>query len=112
MRRPRAGWLGMLPVALLALTMLLPFLYMVSTALMGELDVFRYPPALAPARPHPDNFPAALTALPFGRFFLNSAIFATCPTTTQAAKIALFRKKRPNGRAVIVLLIPRFLIVN
>jgi len=119
----------MLPVALLALTMLLPFLYMVSTALMGELDVFRYPPALAPARPHPDNFPAALTALPFGRFFLNSAIFAACvvvgQVATSAAAAYAFARLRFPGRdrlflaflsvlmvPVIVLLIPRFLIVN
>src|SRR5437879_8496603 len=65
-------------VALVAAATLAPFLYMIATALMDEFEVLRYPPQLLPARPHPENFAVALTALPFGRFFLDTGIVAEC----------------------------------
>src|SRR6058998_228491 len=76
-RAPRSGPGSGLAIglALLAtLAMVLPFLYMLATALTGEWEAFRYPPALIPARARLETFPAPLTALPFDRFFLNSAI--------------------------------------
>src|SRR2546426_9181273 len=72
------GLLGGALVLPLAVTTLVPFLYMIATALMDEFEVLRYPPPLVPARPHPENFAAALTALPFDRFFLTTAIFSVC----------------------------------
>ena len=116
-------------VGLVALVMLLPFLYMLSTALMGEFDVLRYPPPLWPRSPRGENFAAALAALPFGRFFLNSVVFAGCAVAgqvlTSAAAAYAFARLRFPGRdrlflaflaALIVpttvLLVPRFLIVN
>ena len=56
--------------------MLLPFIWMLSTSLMNEFEVFRYPPPLVPAAPRWRNYPEALTALPFARFFANSAVLA------------------------------------
>lgn len=120
------AWLGVL---LLAATMVIPFLYMASTSLMDEFAVLRYPPAVLPAHPTLTNYPAALTALPFGRFFLNSAILATCVVigqllTSATAAYAFARLRFPGRDRVflaflsvlmvpaIVLLIPRFLIVN
>src|SRR5437762_5798442 len=102
---------------------------MIATALMDEFDVLRYPPPLLPARPHPENFAIALTALPFGRFFLNTAIFAGCVVVGQVATSAMaayaFARLRFPGRdrvfllylsvllvPVAVLLVPRFLIIN
>jgi multiple sugar transport system permease protein len=116
-------------VALLGCAMIVPFLYMIATSLMGEFEVLRYPPLLLPARPHPENFAAALTALPFGRFFLNSAIFSVGVVAGQVATSATaayaFARLRFPGRdrvflaylsvlmvPVVVLLIPRFLIIN
>jgi multiple sugar transport system permease protein len=113
----------------LALPMVVPFLYMVSTALMGEPDVLRHPPPLIPARPHPENFAAALTAVPFGRFFLNSAAVALCVVAGQVATSATaayaFARLRFPGRdrlflvylsvlmvPGVVLLVPRFLLIN
>src|SRR5947209_18808457 len=84
-RRVLAGVL----VALLAAATIAPFLYMIATALTDELEVLRYPPPLLPARPHPENFAGALTALPFGRFFLNSATFAGCVVVGQVATGAM-----------------------
>src|SRR5712691_10652300 len=116
-------------VALLGCAMIVPFLYMIATSLMGEFEVLRYPPPLVPARAHPENFAAALTALPFGRFFLNSVIFSVCVVVGQVATSAAagyaFARLRFPGRdrlfvlylsvlvvPVVVLLIPRFLIIN
>ncbi|HEX9393877.1 MAG TPA: carbohydrate ABC transporter permease [Gemmatimonadales bacterium] len=126
--RPGLGlaWVG---VVLLACTMVLPFLYMASTSLMDEFEVLRYPPAVVAAHPTLANYPGALTALPFGRFFLNSAILATCVVlgqllTSATAAYAFARLRFPGRDRVflaflsvlmvpaIVLLIPRFLIVN
>lgn len=110
--RGRVGtWVGLGLVGLLALAMVAPFLYMVSISLMGE------------------NYAGALRALPFGRFFLNSAIVATCVAVAQVLTSAMaayaFARLRFPGRdhlflvflsvlmvPAIVLLIPRFLMIN
>jgi len=130
MRRGRvAGWLWGVLVVLLAVTMALPFLYMVSTSLMDEFEALRTPPALLPAHPQWGNYPAALTAMPFGRFFLNTALFSGCVVVgqvlTSATAAYAFARLRFPGRdrlflvllsvlmvPAIVLLIPRFLLIN
>src|SRR5438270_12693847 len=95
-------------VALVAAATLAPFLYMIATALMDEFDVLRYPPQLLPARPHPENFAIALTALPFGRFFLNTAIFAGGVVVGQVATRGLAACSFPGlrvpgrGRALVL----------
>ena len=116
-------------VLVLALTMVVPFLYMVTTALMGEGEVLRYPRPLVPVSPHLGNFGAALTALPFARFFLNTAIFSVSVVagqvvTSTTAAYAFSRLRFPGRDRVfmaylsvlmvsaVVLLIPRFLIIN
>src|SRR2546425_12111430 len=107
----KAGERLAIGLALLAtLAMVLPFLYMLATPLTGEGEAFRYPPALIPARAHLENFPAAPTALPFDRFFLNSAILATCVVvgqllTSATAAYAVARPRFP-GRARLVLCSP------
>ena len=124
--KPRAT--SMAAIAL-GVAMVLPFLWMLSTSLMGEFEVFQYPPRLLPASPHWRNYPDALTALPFARFFVNSAVLALGTVigqvTTGAAAGYAFARFRFAGRSVlfagylgalmvpgIVLLIPRFLIVD
>src|SRR2546428_13972667 len=104
----------------LSLAMVAPFLYMVAAALQGEPGVLT---------PQWSNYPAALTALPFGRFFLNSALFAGCVVVgqvlTSAAAAYAFARLRFPGRdraflaflavlmiPAVVLLIPRFLIIH
>src|SRR5439155_122191 len=81
MRRGRWGvgaWVSGGVVLLLALVMVAPFLYIVATSLMGGLEALRSPPAVLPGSPRWANYAEALTAMPFGRFFVNSAIFAGC----------------------------------
>src|SRR5205814_912653 len=76
-------------LALIAGVTIVPFLYMIATALTDQFAVLRYPPPLVPARPHPENFAIALTALPFARFFLNTALFAGCVVVGQVATSAM-----------------------
>ena len=124
----KTGFIYCIAVAL-GITMLLPFLWMLSTSLMNEFEVYQFPPRLVPAHPVWSNYPDALTAAPFGRFFLNSAIMSTVIVlghlfTASTAGYAFARLRFP-GRdkvfilflanlmvPVIVLLIPRFLLVN
>ncbi|MGD8868720.1 MAG: carbohydrate ABC transporter permease [Gemmatimonadales bacterium] len=113
----------------LGITMLIPFLWMLSTSLMNEFEVYQFPPRLVPADPVWSNYPNALTAAPFGRFFLNSAIMSTVIVlghlfTASTAGYAFARLRFPGRERVfilflanlmvpvIVLLIPRFLLVN
>ncbi len=113
----------------LGFSMLVPFLWMVSTSLMDEFDVYQYPPRLLPLDPVWSNYPNALTAAPFLRFFINSAVMSLFIVfghlfTAATAGYAFARLRFP-GRdrvfilflanlmvPVIVLLIPRFLLVN
>ena len=121
--------LGWLLATLVAALMLAPFVVMLSTSLMDEFEVFREPIALWPAHPRWQNYPEALTALPFGRFFLNSLVFAGLVVlgqvvTAATAGYAFARLRFPGRRPLfvvtlallmvpaVVLLIPRFLLLH
>ena len=64
-------------LALIAGAMLLPLLWLVSTAFKsaGE-DIFRFPPELIPAQPTFSNFVKVWQANPFGQYLLNSSLVA------------------------------------
>ena len=70
-------------LVLLALSMLVPFLWMLSTSLMGELEVYQFPPRFFPSVAHWSNFMEAMTLQPFGRFFLNTLIIASVSVVGQ-----------------------------
>lgn len=115
--------------SILALTMLAPFLWMLSTSLMEELEVFTYPPRLLPESPQWENYNGALSARPFGRYFLNSFVFAACIVMGQLFTAATagyaFAKLQFIGRdklfllflstmmvPAVVVMIPRFLLID
>ncbi len=66
-----------------AVFMMLPFLYMISTSLKGQVYVFEFPPRFIPAQPTLDNFVSAWNANNFGRYFLNSMQVALITTGLQ-----------------------------
>jgi len=122
---------GLLYTLLLAFaaTMLLPFLWMISTSLMGELEVFSYPPKLLPDNPLWSNYPEALTALPFDRFFVNSLIITSVTVIGHLVFCSMaayaFARLRFPGRdklfviflsammiPLVIILIPRFLLIH
>ena len=113
----------------LALVLMLPFLWMVSTSLADQFEVYSYPPKLWPSQPHWDNYAKALTQLPFGRFFLNSLVMSLGTVGGQLLICSMaaygFARLRFAGKGVvfgsylatmlipqIVLVIPLFLVVQ
>ena len=64
-------------LTLIAVVMLLPLLWLVSTAFKsaGE-DIFRFPPQFIPAQPTFSNFVKVWQANPFGQYLFNSTLVA------------------------------------
>ena len=58
------------------LLFLAPALWMLSSSLKPDYEIFATPPTLWPAAPRWQNYSEALTALPFGRFAINTLIIA------------------------------------
>jgi len=91
------------------LVMLVPFLWMLGTSLKSEGNVFLYPPQLLPWPIHFENYPAALTSLPFWRFYVNSGIVTISGTVGQLLSASLvgygFARLRARGRNLLFLLL-------
>jgi len=120
-QRRSVRWIPYVVALPLAVIMIAPFLYMVTTALTGEPD--------SPRVPIPEHFAAALAALPFRRFLLTSVIFSLAvvagQVVTSATAAYAFARLRFPGRdrlflvylsalmlPAIVLVIPRFLLID
>lgn len=58
-----------------------PFLWMISTALKTNAQIFTYPPIVFPNPPQWKNFYDALVFAPFGRYYLNSLFLCACVVT-------------------------------
>jgi len=76
LRRSRSSVLLQLLLLLaVALLVLLPLLWLVSTSLKGPAeDIFASPPALLPAQPGLEAYRRVFTTVPLGRYLLNSTI--------------------------------------
>ena len=109
--------------------MLLPFLWMVSTSLKLPREIFTFPPTWIPSEFAWSNYTKALTAMPFGRFYLNSLTVAIAVTLltilTSALAAFAFARLRFRGRDTLfliylatlmipftVLLIPNFVLIR
>jgi multiple sugar transport system permease protein len=88
--------------------MLLPFAWMLSTSLKEPGDVFIYPPQWIPQPVVWKNYQDTTTVMPFGRFYLNSAIQAVSVTVLQLVTASLaafaFARLRFRGRDALFLL--------
>jgi ABC-type glycerol-3-phosphate transport system permease component len=73
-KRPDRVWntLNIIALVVMALVMLLPFVWLVSSSLKGQVEIFQYPPQWIPNPFHWDNYPNALTAKPFDLYLLNT----------------------------------------
>ena len=74
---PFASQTGMI---LLAALWLFPFLWMLSTALKPNAEVFQFPPRLLGSSVEWSNFPAAWNFVPFGRFMFNGLFVSVVGT--------------------------------
>lgn len=81
--------LTILVLTLLALTAIIPFLWMFSTALKTRADVFAYPPVWLPEVLHWENFTEVFQAFPFARYALNSTFVALTVTFFQTLTSAM-----------------------
>lgn len=69
-----------LVLIILGITMVVPFLWMVSTSLKGFHEIFRYPPTWIPEKPQWSNYLQVWKLAPFGRFYVNSVFVAVATT--------------------------------
>jgi multiple sugar transport system permease protein len=79
-------------LSVIGITMLVPFLWTLSTSLKEAGSVFSYPPKWIPKPFVFRNYIDAWNAVPFGRFFINSIIVSTTVTFGQlfTASLAAF----------------------
>src|SRR5690606_15591448 len=61
-------------LVVIAFFMLMPFVWLVTSSLKTQVNIFQYPPQWIPDPVMWENFPNALTAKPFGLYFRNTAI--------------------------------------
>lgn len=79
-KQRRANTLTHFSLSALALIMTFPFLFMLSTSLKGQSQIFDIPPSLIPNHPTFANYLEILTKDGFFRYFLNSLLVASLTT--------------------------------
>ena len=67
-------WGSYLLLTGVAVIMVVPFLWMITTAFKSNQEVYRVPPTLLPEQLQWENFQHVLDTVPFGRFYLNTII--------------------------------------
>jgi multiple sugar transport system permease protein len=112
-----------------AITMALPFLWMLSTSLKALPDVFKWPPQFLPNPPLWENYAKVFTLVPFGHYFLNTVFVSAARVLGVVITSALagyaFARLRFPGRDVLfflylgtmmvpgqVTMIPNFIIMR
>ena len=112
-----------------AVTMVMPFVWMLSSSLKTNLEVFHIPPTFIPTVPQWHNYVEIFKVVPYGRWFLNSAFIAIVQTVLYlfVASLAGFTFARMYfpGRELIftlylatlmvpgeVTLIPKFILMK
>ena len=75
--------IGYLLIALGALSMIAPFLWMVSVSFMTDAQIFSFPPEFVPNPFIFDNYMNVFSKLPLARFFANSLFVALVTTIFQ-----------------------------
>jgi len=70
--------LGYIVLILFALTMVVPFIWMISTSLKTPGSEFAYPPQILPTEFNFTAYVTLFTELPFLRFFLNTLFITAC----------------------------------
>lgn len=101
-------FLAYLVVSAGAILMVVPFLWMASTAFKSGGSAFDYPPTWIPKPFTLDNFKDVWTIVPFGRYFFNSLFVAVAVTVGEVLTSALaayaFARLRFPGRDAMFLL--------
>lgn len=90
--------------------MLLPFVWLIRSSLMGTSQIFVFPPEWVPAPFQWSNYPEALTSVPFGRYFMNTFIIEVCVLagvllTSMISAFSFARLRWPGRQLIFSLLI-------
>lgn len=102
-------------LALGAITMLLPFFWMISTSLKTPGQAVAMPPVWIPSVFQWENYDKALAAAPFGQYFINSIIITTISTlgellTTILAAYAFARLQFYGKNMLFIVLISTMMV--
>ncbi len=107
-----ARWRTYLATALVwgvALLFLIPFLWMISSSLKPNYQIFEVPPRWIPNPPQWDNYSEALTTLPFDRYMVNTAIITALTIAGHVVSCTLiayaFARLRAPGRDFLFLVV-------
>ncbi|MEB3267185.1 MAG: carbohydrate ABC transporter permease, partial [Leptolyngbya sp.] len=117
---PRRSWPSLLGtyalLSAIALGMLLPLLWLVSTAFKsGNENIFAFPPRFLPAEPTLSNFITVWQQNPFGQYFFNSILVAVLTVGLNLlfcslAAYPLARLRFPGREALFALIVATILI--
>ena len=112
-RLPFSGWhLVLIPATLI---LIFPFAWLIVTSVETPAEVLHFPPILTPHVLRFANYPDALKAAPFGRFFINSAVVAVSTVLANLVLCSLagyaFARFRFLGRGALFVLIMSTLMV-
>ena len=66
------NWLTIATLFFMAFVMVMPFVWLVSSSLKSQTQIFSYPPQWIPDPIHWDNYTRALTIKPFGLYVVNT----------------------------------------
>jgi len=95
--------------------LIFPFFWMIVTSVETSSEALRFPPDLTPHVLRFTNYPDALRAAPFGRFFWNSAVVAVTTVVSNLVFCAgagyAFARFRFLGRGLLFVLIMTTLMV-
>ena len=93
----------------MGVVILVPIVWMLSTAVKSDSEVFLFPPIWIPEKLHWDNFHRALTFMPFGRYFLNTSLITIGALIGQFLSSPLvayaFARLRARGRDIFFILV-------
>ena len=92
-----------------------PILWMFSTSLKGEIEVFQFPPSWLPAQPQWNNYVDALTFNPFLQYFRNTFYFAGMVMIGEVIANSFiafgFARLRAPGRNVLFVMVLATLMI-
>jgi multiple sugar transport system permease protein len=112
-RLPFSPWhLVLIPATIM---LIFPFAWLLITSVETPAEALHFPPILIPHHLDFGNYPQALQAAPFGRFFLNSTVAAVLTVVSNLMTCSLagyaFARYRFLGRGLLFVLIMTTLMV-
>lgn len=115
-RSPLATGLQLALLLLVAVLLLLPLLWLVSTSLKGPAeDIFTSPPALLPSQPSLEAYGRLFAANPMGTYLLNSAIVSALAVLANLLFCSLaaypLARMRFRGRGLVLALVVATILI-